>query len=71
MPRSLHEPHPSRLALDHPRRDEIIAAHDAALSAGALGYVDPVSGLFALTSQTLLDRGDCCAQGCRHCPFIE
>lgn len=68
--RGLHEPHPSRLAEDHPRRDEIIAAHRAAVAAGEPGYLDPGTGLFVLTAAALLDRGECCDSGCRHCPYI-
>ncbi|MGI8663563.1 MAG: DUF5522 domain-containing protein [Acidimicrobiales bacterium] len=68
--RSLADPHPSRLATDHPRRDEILAAHAAAMCSGEPGYLDPDSGLFVLTAAALCERGDCCNQGCRHCPFV-
>lgn len=68
--RSLREPHPSRLPLDHPRRAEILAAHDAALEAGEPGYLDPGTGLFVMTAAALAARGACCSQGCRHCPFV-
>ena len=68
--RSLEEPHPSRLPLDHPRRDDVLAAHAAALAAGEPGYLDPATGLFVLTAASHLARGDCCDQGCRHCPFV-
>ena len=64
------EPHPSRLAPDHPRRDEILAAHRAARSAGAATYVDPATGFLVLTSDELARRGTCCGQGCRHCPYV-
>lgn len=67
--RSLDEPHPSRLAPDHPRRAEILAAHDRALSAESSGYRDPVSGFFVMTAAYLADRGTCCGNGCRHCPY--
>lgn len=68
--RSLHQPHSDRLAPDHPRRDEILAAHDAAMAAGQPGYLDPSNGLFVMTAAELLDRGYCCDQGCRHCPYL-
>jgi hypothetical protein len=68
--RPVDEPHPSRLAPDHPRRAEILAAHAAAMAAGDLGYLDPVSGLFVLTAAHHLERGSCCDQGCRHCPYL-
>ena len=44
-------------------------AHDAAVAAGEPGYLDPVSGLFVMTSAYLLARGFCCGSGCRHCPY--
>jgi uncharacterized protein DUF5522 len=69
--RSLAEPHPSRLDAAHPHRDEILAAHGAALEAGEPGYLDPATGLFVLTAAFLADRGTCCDQGCRHCPYVE
>ncbi len=65
----IHDPHPSRVALDDPARLAIIAAHDAALASGDAGYTDPVSGLFVFTAVSLLDR-PCCNQGCRHCPYV-
>lgn len=70
-PRTLHEPHPSRLSPEHPRRAEIIAAHDAALAAGEAGYLDPDTGLFVLTAAFHAKRGSCCGRGCRHCPYVD
>lgn len=68
--RPLTEPHPSRLRHDHPDRAAILAAHEAALQAGDLGYLDPGTGLFVLTAAFLRDRGYCCERGCRHCPYV-
>jgi hypothetical protein len=68
--RSLSQPAVSRLPLDQPHRDDLLAAHQAALDAGAAGYTDPVTGLFVLTAQFLADRGTCCGRGCRHCPYV-
>lgn len=68
--RPLTEPHPSRLPPDQPRRDEILAAHAAALAAGENGYLDPDTGLFVLTAGFLAARGTCCDTGCRHCPYL-
>jgi hypothetical protein len=65
------EPHPSRLALDHPLRAEILAAHAEALADGKPGYLDPGTGLFVLTAGFLADRGTCCGRGCRHCPYVD
>jgi hypothetical protein len=70
-PRALTEPHPTRLAPDHPRRAEILAAHAAALTEGRAGYLDPDTGLFVLTAGFLADRGTCCGRGCRHCPYVD
>lgn len=68
--RPLAEPDPGRLAPDHPGRTEILAAHAAAMAAGQAGYSDPRTGLFVLTARFLADRGTCCGQGCRHCPYV-
>ncbi len=46
-------------------------AHYQALVRGDAGYVDPTSGLFVQTARTLWDRGTCCDQGCRHCPYAD
>jgi hypothetical protein len=69
--RALTEPHPSRLPLEHPGRDRILAAHASALGAGDAGYLDPASGLFVLTAGFLAERGTCCGRGCRHCPYVD
>lgn len=69
-PRGIDEPHPSRLAPDHPHRDLILAAHRAAVDAGEPGYLDPATGLFVLTAVELAARGSCCESGCRHCPYL-
>ncbi len=45
------------------------AAHRSAISAGSGGYVDPESGLFVMTAAYLAERGYCCDNGCRHCPY--
>ena len=68
--RPLSEPDPSRLAPDHPQRAEILAAHRTALAHGEDGYVDPVSGWWVFSAAHLLDRGHCCENGCRHCPYV-
>jgi hypothetical protein len=67
--RTLHEPSAERLPADTPRRAEILAAHDAALARGDAGYRDPGTGLFVMTARYLADRGYCCGNGCRHCPY--
>ena len=44
-------------------------AHKEAVQAGNPGYIDPQSGLFVMTEFYLRNRGRCCGNGCRHCPF--
>ena len=53
----------------HPVGAAAVVAHEAAVAAGEPGYIDPDSGLFVLTAAYLRDRGFCCGNGCRHCPY--
>ena len=69
--RPLTEPHPERLDRTHPRYDEILARHAAAMAADEPGYSDPASGLLVMTAAFLAERGTCCEQGCRHCPYVD
>lgn len=64
-------PHPDRLDLHRADYVAIIDAHHAALEAGEVGYGDPGTGLTVLTARALWERGTCCEQGCRHCPYVE
>ena len=68
--RPLTEPHPSRLAPEHPGRERIRAAPADALAAGEAGYLDPDTGLFVLSAGFRARRGTCCGRGCRHCPYV-
>lgn len=68
---SAPRPHPSRCAPDREDYDDIIRAHDAAVAAGDASYRDPTTGYVVMTVVTHLDRGVCCARGCRHCPFVD
>jgi hypothetical protein len=68
--RPLTQPHQDRLNADHPAYLEILAAHAAALDAGRPMYVDPASGLSVLTAAYLAERGTCCDNKCRHCPYL-
>lgn len=53
-----------------PRLDpRVRALHDQAVAAGQPLYRDPSTGYYVLTAQALLDKGQCCGNGCRHCPF--
>jgi hypothetical protein len=71
LPRDRRLPLVERLSPRHGSYARILAAHEAALRAGAAGYVDPVSGFFTFTAQELWDRGRCCESGCRHCPYDD
>jgi hypothetical protein len=62
-------PHADRLPSDQPGREQILAEHARAVTGGDAGYRDPATGLFVMTSVYLADRGRCCGNGCRHCPF--
>ena len=62
--RPLDEPHRSRRVSAEAR-----AAHRAALARGEATYIDPESGLFVMTARMLADRGYCCGNRCRHCPY--
>ncbi|KAG8458178.1 hypothetical protein KFE25_011709 [Diacronema lutheri] len=43
--------------------------HEAACAAGRRGYCDPRTGLTVFTRVAHLQRGRCCGNGCRHCPY--
>ena len=57
------------LANDVPRRDEILACHASAIEQGLDGYTDPVTGFFVMTAAYHVERGTCCENNCRHCPY--
>ena len=62
-------PSPTRLAPDHPAFAEIQRRHAAACASGLSTYLDPGTGFTVLTADYVADRGYCCSQGCRHCPW--
>ena len=68
---SASTPHPSRCAPDRPDYEAIVRAHDEALARGDSSYRDPSTDFLVMTRSTLLARGTCCEQGCRHCPYLE
>jgi hypothetical protein len=71
LERRLLYPHPERLAPDRDDYDAVIDAHREAMTADRPGYLDPASGFFVFTARSLLERGECCASGCRHCPWVR
>lgn len=48
---------------------DIEELHEAACAAQQRGYTDPRSGLTVFTRYAHLQRGRCCGNGCRHCPY--
>jgi len=62
-------PRTDRLDPRRPDYAAIFDAHDKAVARGEPGYEDPSTGLFVMTAPYLADRGHCCDQGCRHCPY--
>lgn len=47
------------------------AAHRKACARGQKTYVDPETQGEVFTRAYLVERGYCCNQGCRHCPYGE
>ena len=43
--------------------------HAAACARGSHTYRDPTTGYSCFTKLAHLDRGYCCGNGCRHCPY--
>jgi hypothetical protein len=63
-------PSPSRLDPNRPDFAVIMSAHKGATERGEPGYPDPTTGLFVMTATYLWERGSCCEQTCRHCPYL-
>jgi hypothetical protein len=68
----LEVPRPVASRCDPAREDYalILAAHEAAVRRGESSYRDPSTGWAVMTAATLSERGQCCAGGCRHCPYV-
>jgi diphthamide synthase (EF-2-diphthine--ammonia ligase) len=47
----------------------ITTLHDAACARGDQMYIDPATGYKVMTADSHRARGNCCGNGCRHCPF--
>ncbi|HMV67303.1 MAG TPA: DUF5522 domain-containing protein [Myxococcota bacterium] len=52
-----------------PLPERLQRLHDASVTRGDAGYLDPATGLFVMNAATLRARGRCCGSGCRHCPY--
>eukprot|EP00668_Euglena_longa_P035705 GGOE01045876.1.p1 GENE.GGOE01045876.1~~GGOE01045876.1.p1 ORF type:complete len:376 (-),score=97.55 GGOE01045876.1:208-1278(-) len=48
---------------------DIEQLHQAACNSGQTTYCDPATGYTVFTKLNHLQRGYCCGNGCRHCPF--
>jgi hypothetical protein len=64
-------PDPSRCSSTRADYGDIIAAHEAAVRRGDPTYRDPRTGFVVLTVAAHLARGECCHNGCRHCPWVS
>ena len=71
LPQGRRVPHPTRLAVRHPAYAANLECHEAAIARNDDCYVDPVTGYQVFTARLLWERGFCCDQGCRHCPWLE
>jgi hypothetical protein len=65
-----YRPHPTRLDPSHPMFVAIMRSHDEAIAQDRGGYLDPGTGLFVMTAEHHIRRGQCCHNGCRHCPYL-
>ncbi len=45
--------------------------HRSACESGEITYPDPQTGYAVLTAFYLTQRGHCCDNGCRHCPYQD
>ena len=63
-------PHGARLSPTDAHYVAVMEAHARACASGAPGYLDPRTGLFTMTAAYHLQRGTCCDNGCRHCPYV-
>eukprot|EP01038_Epipyxis_sp_PR26KG_P006485 gene6485-8918_t len=50
-------------------KTDIEDIHELACLAGEMTYTDPISGYTVFTEISHLKRGNCCGNGCRHCPY--
>lgn len=48
---------------------DIEELHRCAVEKGQLQYNDPATGYSVFTQLFMIERGWCCGNGCRHCPY--
>ncbi len=59
----------SKLDKSFPLYEKIMTLHKQAIENDEETYIDPGTGYKVFTAEYLLERGNCCRSGCRHCPF--
>ncbi len=64
-------PNVDRLTCTDEEKAEILKRHEEALRRGSKTYIDPQTSFHVFTALSHLERGYCCENGCRHCPFVE
>ena len=69
--RDLNEPLESRLDPSREDYDAILEAHALAMAEERNGYFDPKTGAWVFTALAHANRGYCCGNGCRHCPYVQ
>lgn len=64
-------PSQDRLSCTSKERSEILRRHELALREGKKTYVDPKTSFYVFTALSHLERGYCCENSCRHCPYSD
>lgn len=67
--RDLTMPAADRLDPSRPDYDAILEQHELAMREERSGYFDPTTGAWVFTALAHANRGYCCGNGCRHCPY--
>jgi Family of unknown function (DUF5522) len=57
------------LPVGNPLSPAVYEAHEGAVALGLPTYRDPQTGFEVFTEVALRDRGSCCGNRCRHCPY--
>ncbi|NWF51268.1 MAG: hypothetical protein HXY49_12090 [Ignavibacteriaceae bacterium] len=61
----------SRLDYPSPFYTEIMKRHRFSIKNNLESYIDPRTGFKVFTAEYLYNRGFCCGNLCRHCPFED
>ncbi len=57
--------------MTRPLHPDVVRAHDEAVAKGLDFYIDPHNKLLVMTRLHHENRGHCCKNGCRHCPYEQ